>query len=138
MLLDCGHAPTWTTPGPHEAGQVGPADKHTTGTAHTADGRTICQACAEREEVAALASAKRHTGYLSGTETTPGYVWGGTVTTWTGAILLSDVRAYSTRSGFGGHRWYLRGRAADGSTWYGSGTGLGMFCNIRRTKPKLR
>lgn len=51
-LLECGH-----TPSPHSI--------HTTDTAKTADGREICWACADAEQVAYLLKRVPVGGYLS-------------------------------------------------------------------------
>ncbi len=143
IVLDCGHHPTWTAKGAHEAGTVGPSDTFTTGYGHRPNNTVVCFPCCEREELAAFASAMRYTGYLSApvdvkidgalrTESTR--FSGGFVTNWTGAILLRDVQAHRTRAGFGGGRWYFRGRAADGSIWFGTGPGPGQYASLRRTK----
>lgn len=131
--LDCGHPPRWTPNKPHPCGTVDPerAETFTTGTAKTTDGRTLCHPCAERRESDALRTESRVSAYLS-SDVGPNH---GTVTTWTGGVLFPLVTFHKARVGFGGAwRYYLKATDATGARWYGTGTGPGMFCQMRRAK----
>jgi subtilase family serine protease len=111
--LDCGHEPS-------------PHSEHTTGTAHTADGREVCWTCADSEHRESLKSDKRTTGYLSGD--------GSAITTWTGGVLMTVTRENQTRAGFGHGLTYLRATDTHGQQWYGSSPGRNMYASLRRSK----
>ncbi len=116
--LSCGH-----TPSPHS--------EHTTGTAHTHDGREICWACADREQVEGLRDrTKPAGGYLSSD--------GKTVTTWTGGKLGTVTS--STTIHLAKYSWIhgktmqaIRVRDIHGGMWYGR-TSPGVCVNLRPLK----
>lgn len=120
--LDCGHPPS-----PH-----GP---HTTGTAHTHDGREICWTCADNEQREALRNlphGQAVAGYLSADRRH--------ITTWSGGHLLNVTEVGSTRSTTPtGGRFTLvtwRGKSDDGTVFYGRGGGEGMVTSIRKAHTK--
>ncbi len=107
-LLDCGHV----------ASEHGP---HTTGTARTPDGRTICYDCAHAVELADVQARRRICAYVAED--------GRTITTWPGRPLMrvtgmapcrltrrsythspESYQSYWARDTFGGN-WYGRGSA---------------------------
>lgn len=116
--LSCGHKPS-------------PHSEHTTGTAHTRDGREICWTCADREQVEAMRDRSKPTGgYLSSD--------GRTVTTWTGGYLGTVVRSTPVRLA----RWSwchgktmqaIRVRDVHGAMWYGR-TSPGVCVTLRPCK----
>lgn len=117
-ILSCGHHPS-------------PHDQHTTGTAHCPDGREICWACADAEQVAALKDrSKPAGGYLSQD--------GRTLTTWTGGKLGDVVRSTPVRLARWSH-WHgrtiqaIRVRDVHGAMWYGR-TSPGMCVSLRPCK----
>lgn len=115
IILDCGHAAT--------------PDGIIAGYAATCDGKRICIACAENRERSAFAVSDHYFAYLSGDLQK--------VTTWMGAKLARVVSSSTRRmSGFAGRhtRVFFRAVAEDGSRWYGSGPGGGMYCRIHRAK----
>jgi len=109
--LSCGHKPS-------------PHGEHTTGTAHTPDGREICWACADAEQREELKTARDFTGYLSEK----------TLTTWTGGILANITRLWKVRNNMAGN--LLRFRAIDvhGQEWYGTSPGIGMYARMHKAK----
>jgi len=113
--LSCGHEPS-----PH-----GP---HTTGTAHTPNGREICWGCADNEQRESLKTEERWDAYLSSD--------GKQLTTWTGG-KLADVTELWWRDGvnFGGtRRYYFRARDVHGQRWHGTSPGHSMYARMRRSK----
>jgi len=113
QLLDCGHP----------ASDHGP---HTTGTAHTPDGREICWECANKEERESLRTGNTYMAYLSGD--------GKALTTWTGGHLARVTRLWAVPNNFAGR--LLRFRAVDvhGAEWYGTSPGRGMYARMHRAK----
>jgi hypothetical protein len=112
-LLDCGHAPT---PSPH-----------TSGSARSMSGRTMCYSCADSEQAAIVAdkSVTAFDAYLS--------VSGDNITTWTGGVLARVTSHTMARTGWYGSKIsYIRAVDCDGARWYGKNGGTGMFITMRR------
>jgi len=116
-ILVCGHKPS----------EHGP---HTTGTAHTQDGREICWTCADAEQVASLKDRKPTGGYLSSDGTT--------ITTWTGGELARVTWSRScklTRQSWTHGKDYrtINARDVHGNYWTGRGS-PGICINLRPIK----
>jgi hypothetical protein len=117
-VLSCGHHPS-------------PHSEHTTGTAHTPDGREICWTCADQEQREALKDrTKAAGGYLASD--------GRTVTTWTGGKLGTVTSATTVRlarwSAFHGKTMQaIRVRDVHGNMWHGR-TSPGMSVTLRPLK----
>lgn len=131
-LLDCGHEPT-----PQAEGSC------TNGIARTRDNKTMCFACAERNEKEAMRTERTYVVYVK--DDRPQTEWERAnhitsrkchFTNWTGALLASGFREATTifgRKGFSyrlvdihGNRWH--GRHA------GYFAGAGCALTIRRCK----
>ncbi len=111
MILDCGHEPS-------------PHGEHTTGTAHTADKREICWACADLEQREALKTANVYTAYLTN----------GALTTWSGGHLATITYLHEGRHNIGGTLWRFRATDVHGGKWYGTSPGPGMYARMRKRK----
>lgn len=109
-VLDCGHHPS-----PHHP--------TTTGTAHTADGREICYACADQEQREDMKTATAFCAYVSSD--------GRRLTTWTGGDL-GRVHMGS-RHPWSRERHYLSATDCHGTRWHGTGA-PGMWASLRRCK----
>jgi hypothetical protein len=109
--LDCGHEPS-------------PHGEHTTGTAHTQDGREICWDCANTEQREDLKTAPRFMAYTS-------QDWK-SVTDWTGRLLGSIRWKTSARNAFCGTLYHLRVVDVHGQRWAATTLGPGMYCRMRR------
>lgn len=121
--LDCSHAPT------ADAGCG-------TGYAYLPGGRTACYGCADSlaaADVAAAAPGDRMTFYVGSN--------GRTITTWSGGILMTDVRYGRphpfSRGPLADRRHYLRAVDVDGRIWSGVGA-AGMCATLRLTRQTAR
>lgn len=92
----------------------------------TPDGVWLCERHANEREAALMAASSDWFGYLSSD--------GSAITTWLGGHLACVTRADVRRVGFGGSRVYWRAVAPDGSRWYGTSPGRGMFARMRRAR----
>ena len=122
-VLDCGHVPT------PDAGAG-------TGYAYVPGGRKVCYGCADSlaaQEVAAAKPGDRLTFYVS--------TDGRTITTWSGGVLMTDVRYGRphpfSRGPFADRRHYLRAVDVDGRVWSGVGA-AGMWATLRLTRQTAR
>lgn len=116
-MLDCGHQPS-----PH-----GP---HTTGTAHTQDGREVCWSCSDDMERTELKTTNRTIGYLDRDQRT--------VTTWPGGHLMNVTHTTQHRgcTPTGGYYSTVHLRAIDvhGQHWHGTSAGPSMCAHLRKSK----
>jgi hypothetical protein len=112
--LDCGHKPS-------------PHSPHATGTAHF-DGREICWDCANVEEKRHIANSAKCMGYLD--------LKSRRVTTWTGHELGKVTGHTSHWHNMAGTLHYISVEMFDGSHWYGTSPGDGMYCRLRRRAVK--
>lgn len=110
-ILDCGHKPS-------------PHSECTTGTAHTQDGREICWDCSNLREREAMANAQRYGAYLNGD--------GSEVHTWPGGKLGTVTQSWERKNNMAGRLTHLRVTAFDGSRWWGTSPGRGMYCRLHR------
>lgn len=113
--LDCGHRPS-------------PHGQHTTGTAHTTDGREICCQCADDEQRRELKTEQTYMAYLSSDKTR--------LTTWTGGELATITYLHQGRHNIGGSLYRFRATDVHGQDWYGTTPGPGMYARMRRTKSR--
>lgn len=116
--LDCGHPPS-------------PHSEHTTGTAHTPDGREICWGCADaniRQNIATTAPGQplRDALYLSQDGTR--------LTTWPGTAMLTITSLTERCVGYGGVRYYVRAQSPDGHHYHGTSPGPNMYARMRRSR----
>lgn len=115
QILDCGHTPTE----PHSS--------ITNGIAYAQDGRSMCYACADREQRERVTTDDKIFGYVSGDERA--------ITTWTGGELMKVTEMGKSRSGwYSSEIFYIRATAPDGSHWYGKNGGSGMCITMKRAK----
>lgn len=101
-----------------------------TGSATTANGRTMCYGCADSAQAACVSSAKAgdvFVGYLSND--------GRNITTWSGGVLMSRV-TFGKRHPFSQGRYYLSAVDADARVWSGTGE-AGMWARLRLTHRKM-
>jgi len=95
-----------------------------------ADGARVCYPCGNVRQRVELAETRHFCAYLGRDARGP------ILTTWTGGIL-ARCESVTERKGinFGGtSRFYFRAVAPDGSRWYGSGAGYGMYVHMHRAK----
>ncbi len=111
--LACGHKPS-------------PHGDHTTGTGYGADGVEVCWDCCNVRELTAFLAADKYCAYLSGD--------GKSITTWPGGLLARVTWSHKVRHGFCGQLTRFDAVASDGSKWYGTSPGNGMYCRLRRRK----
>lgn len=115
-ILDCGHVPS-------------PHSEHTTGTAHTPDGKEICWDCANREEEAAMNDPRNKRFTV--------YVGEGIVTTWTG-YKLGTITARHRTTIFGRDGFAYTVKDNHGNWWHGRHAGFfsgkGSALNLTRCK----
>jgi hypothetical protein len=113
-ILSCGHEPS-------------PHSEHTTGTAHTTDGREICWACADNESREQMKTAASFVVYVGDNN----------VTTWTGGNL-GGILYRSVTHIFGHKGIAYRIRDVHGQVWHGRHAGMfsgkGCALRIRRCK----
>lgn len=117
--LDCGHEPS-------------PHGEHTTGTAHTSDGREVCWDCALREELESLKTRQQYTAYLSRDERNVPVL-----TNWPGSVLARVTNAWEVSAGGfcrGQKIWRFRATDVHGNRWYGTSPGFGMYARMHRAK----
>jgi hypothetical protein len=124
--LTCGHR---RPPLPAEYSVAG------LGYARDRDDRTMCYPCADIAERAAFLVAgmtgEPFTAYVDGA---------GNLTTWTGGVLATGIRAARgvSRSGWHGsevHSWRFRtGPLGESAEWYGRNAGPGMVITVRRAR----
>ena len=125
-ILDCGHTPS----------EHGP---HTTGTAHTPDGREICWQCAGNEERAAMIESGNGTMYT----TKKDGKW--RVTNWPNTLSFPIGTISTGRHNIAGKQVHFWFRGPDKAIWHGiqwgsapweHSTGLsdGYYCRVYRTK----
>lgn len=123
-VCDCGHPPS------QRSGALATIG---TGYARDDDGRTLCYDCAEVTERANFQAAETGAqwfAYLAGD--------GRTVTTWTGALLATVRREWTTREGFGGATVRVWARDEWGRWWGGRGSGRGVYIRLRLLKREPR
>jgi hypothetical protein len=119
--LDCGHQPS-------------PHSEHTTGTAHTTDGREICWTCADAEQREQLRTADTFTAYLTPVLTAEGHTKGHALTTWTGGHLATVTVLTCGRHNIGGQLYRFRAVDVHGAQWYGTSPGPQMYARMRKAK----
>lgn len=123
--LSCGHAPS-------------PHSQHTTGTAHTRDGREICWDCASKEELDSMIEDGKNYMYLS----RDGNAW--KVANWTGRNEFYVARVKTGSHNICGYRfdfWFI---GPDKHIWHGvqysDGHSRkpidGYTCTVNRTKQR--
>ncbi len=112
-FLACGHKPS-----PHSACSTG------TGTGD--DGIERCWDCCNALEMAAFLAADRYCGYLASD--------GKSITTWPGGTLARVTWSRVAKHGFCGKLTRFDAIAPDGSKWYGTSPGNGMYARLRRRK----
>ena len=129
MILDCGH-----TPSPHSPSVTG------YGT-YPLGGRTACYACCDASEVAILATAQHHMGYLSCAENpeNPVRPLNVRITTWTGGPLITVTDWHESPHYVPGAHTrdkliHWRGVDAHGNRWYGRGPGWGMYTRMHKSR----
>jgi hypothetical protein len=131
--LSCGH--TLTQEEAHRHGTHSTGVPMFTGYARDRDDRTMCYPCADIAERAAFLVAgmtgEPFTAYVDGA---------GNLTTWTGGVLATGIRAARgvSRSGWHGsevHSWRFRtGPLGESAEWYGRNAGPGMVITVRRAR----
>lgn len=89
-----------------------------------ADDRKICYACADDMQRKEVETAPKVYAYVASD--------GGTITTWTGGILMRVLTMY--RRGMPKHTYSVWARDPHGQLWYGIGGGRGMYVGLRRSK----
>lgn len=115
-LLECGH----------------PESAHlsiTRGYGTDKDGKRSCYTCCQAGDIKTMQETGRIDAYLSSDSKT--------ITNWPGMPLARVTEAWETSAGGfkrGMNITRVRAIAADGTRWYGSGPGAGMYIRLRRAK----
>jgi hypothetical protein len=118
-ILDCGHKPSQHS-------------EHTTGTAHTQDGKEICWACvAELDRKSMIESGRSRTLPLYWRSET------GMITNWPGTLRFKATYTKKSRHNFGSDRTDIWFNGPDGFVWHGVQIGgFNEICHARRTKQR--
>ena len=93
------------------------------GYATTAEGRTMCYACADDAQRETMRTADRITAYQSGSD----------ITTWSGG-KLGRIVTTGKRHPWSRERHYVSVRDVHGQWWHGTAAD-GMWASLRRCRP---